>query len=171
LVSELETLPAVRWLKAHAPRASVAARCANIPSVHLAVKSGAGLAPLPTVYAAGDADLVNLFGALPELNYPIFLVAHRDMRNHPRVSAFFEFCVHELKPVLLRRWGTSPPCIQNDREYGKWGGGAGFASTAMALLGDLPGRRRIGTGVAMRLKRMAMARIGQHVPSIGRPDN
>jgi DNA-binding transcriptional LysR family regulator len=102
LVSELETLPAVRWMKAHASRASVAARCANIPSVHLAVKSGAGLAPLPTVYAAEDAGLVNLFGALPELNYPIFLVAHRDMRKHPRVSAFFEFCVRELKPVLLR---------------------------------------------------------------------
>ena len=101
LVRELETLPAVRWMKAHASRASVAARCANIPSVHLAVKSGAGLAPLPTVYAAEDVDLVNLFGALPELNYPIFLVAHRDMRKHPRVSAFFEFCAREFKPVLL----------------------------------------------------------------------
>jgi DNA-binding transcriptional LysR family regulator len=101
LVSELETLPAVRWMRAHAARASVAARCANIPSVHLAVKSGAGLAPLPTAYAAGDVDLVDLFGPLPELNYPIFLVAHRDMRKHPRVSAFFEFCVREIRPVLL----------------------------------------------------------------------
>jgi DNA-binding transcriptional LysR family regulator len=101
-VSELETLPAVRWMRTHAARASVAARCANIPSVHLAVKSGAGLAPLPMAYAASDVDLVNLFGALPELNYPIFLVAHKDMRKHPRVSAFFEFCVREIKPVLLR---------------------------------------------------------------------
>jgi DNA-binding transcriptional LysR family regulator len=113
LVSELETLPAVRWMKAHASRASVAARCANIPSVHLAVKSGAGLAPLPTVYAAEDTDLVSLFGALPELNYPIFLVAHKDMRKHPRVSAFFEFCVRELKPVLLRgTMGQVGPLIQ-----------------------------------------------------------
>ena len=90
-----------------------AARCANIPSVHIAVKSGAGLAPLPTVYAAEDTDLVSLFGALPELNYPIFLVAHKDMRKHPRVSAFFEFCVRELKPVLLRgTMGQVGPLIQ-----------------------------------------------------------
>jgi DNA-binding transcriptional LysR family regulator len=102
LTGELKNLPAVRWMKAHTPRASIAARCTNIPSVHLAVKSGAGLAPLPTMYAAGDTDLVNLLGGLPELNYPIFLVAHRDVRKHPRVSAFFKFCTHELRPVLLQ---------------------------------------------------------------------
>ncbi len=45
---------------------------------------------------------MSLFGALPELNYPIFLIAQKDMRKHPRVSAFFEFCVRELKAVLLR---------------------------------------------------------------------
>jgi DNA-binding transcriptional LysR family regulator len=113
LTSELETLPAVRWMKTHASRASVAARCANIPSVHLAVKSGAGLAPLPTVYAAEDANLVDLFGVLSELNYPIFLVAHKDMRKHPRVSAFFEFCIRELKPVLLRgTMGQLEPLMQ-----------------------------------------------------------
>jgi len=104
LVNELENLPAVRWMRTHISQANVAARCANIPSVHLAVQSGAGLAPLPAVYAAEDTDLVNLLGPLPELNYPIFLVAHRDVRKHPRVSAFFEFCIRELKPVL--RQGT-----------------------------------------------------------------
>ena len=70
--------------------------------------------PLPTVYAAGDADLVNLLGALPELDYPIFLVAHRDVRRQPRVNAFFEFCVRELKPVLLRgTLGRAEPPVQN----------------------------------------------------------
>jgi DNA-binding transcriptional LysR family regulator len=102
LVNELENLPAVRWMRTHMSQANVTARCANIPSVHLAVQSGAGLAPLPTVYAAEDTDLVDLLGALPELNYPIFLVAHRDVRKHAPVSAFFEFCVRELKPVLLQ---------------------------------------------------------------------
>jgi DNA-binding transcriptional LysR family regulator len=102
LVDELVNLPAVRWLRERASQSSVAARCANIPSVHLAIKSGAGLAPLPTVHATGDPDLVNLFGPLPELNYPIFLVAHRGVRQRPRVHAFFEFCLRELKPVLMR---------------------------------------------------------------------
>jgi DNA-binding transcriptional LysR family regulator len=111
LIDELENLPAVRWMRTHMSQANVTARCANIPSVHLAVQSGAGLAPLPTVYAAEDTDLVNLLGALPELNYPIFLVAHRDVRKHPRVSAFFEFCARELKPVLrqgILRRGDPP---------------------------------------------------------------
>lgn len=101
LVDELENLPAVRWMRLHASQARIAARCANVPSAHLAVKSGAGLAPLPTAYVAKDADLVNMLGSLPELNYPMFLVTHKDLRKRPRVNAFFEFCLRELKPVLL----------------------------------------------------------------------
>jgi DNA-binding transcriptional LysR family regulator len=101
LIDESENLPAVRWMRSHASQARIAARCTNVPSAHLAVKSGAGLAPLPTVYAAKDADLVNVLGSLPELNYPMFLVTHKDIRGRPRVNAFFEFCLRELKPVLL----------------------------------------------------------------------
>ena len=51
----------------------------------------AGLAPLPAVYASADRELVNLLGPLPELDYPIFLLAHKDVRRLPRVSAVFEF--------------------------------------------------------------------------------
>lgn len=101
LIDESENLPAARWMRSHASQARIAARCTNVPSAHLAVKSGAGLAPLPTVYAAKDADLVNVLGSLPELNYPMFLVTHKDIRGRPRVNAFFEFCLRELKPVLL----------------------------------------------------------------------
>jgi DNA-binding transcriptional LysR family regulator len=89
-------------MKSHAPDARIAARCSNVPSVHLAIKSGAGLAPLPAVYASADRELVNVLGPIPELDYPIFLLAHKDVRRLPRVSAVFEFCVRELKPVLTR---------------------------------------------------------------------
>jgi DNA-binding transcriptional LysR family regulator len=99
---ELAELPAGRWMKAHAPRARIAARCNNVPSVHLALRSGAGLAPLPSVYAASDEGLVNVFGAIPELDYPMFLFAHKEMRRLPRIKAVFEFCLRELKPVLTR---------------------------------------------------------------------
>ena len=101
LIDELKNLPAVQWMGSHASQARIAARCANVPSVHLAVRPGAGLAPLPAVYAAEDADLVSMFGIIPELNYPMFLV-HKDVRKRPRVNAFFEFCLRKLKPVLLR---------------------------------------------------------------------
>jgi DNA-binding transcriptional LysR family regulator len=102
LGAELEDVPAVRWMRSRAGPARIAAHCANVPSAHLAVKSGAGLAPLPTVYAATDTDLVNLLGPLPELNYPMFLVTHKDIRKRPGVNAFVEFCRQELKSVLLR---------------------------------------------------------------------
>jgi molybdate transport repressor ModE-like protein len=102
LVAELEDVPAVRWMRSRAGPARIAAHCANVPSAHLAVKSGAGLAPLPTVYAATDTDLVNLLGPLPELNYPMFLVTHKDIRKRPGVYAFVDFCRQELKSVLLR---------------------------------------------------------------------
>ena len=101
LTDEFQNLPAVRWMRSYAPQAKIAVRCANIPGVHLAVRAGAGLAPLPAIYAADDADLVSLFGTIPELTYPMFLVAHKDIRRRPRVNAFFEFCLRELKPVLL----------------------------------------------------------------------
>lgn len=98
---DIEGLPAARWMRLHAPNAPIVATCSNIPSVHLAIKSGAGLAPLPAVYAAADRDLVNVLGPIPELNYPLFLFTHKDLRKVPRVSTVFEFCLRELKPVLL----------------------------------------------------------------------
>lgn len=98
---DIKELPAALWMKAHAPNAPIAASCTNIPSVHLAVKSGAGLAPLPAVYAAEDPKLVRLLGPMPELDYPLFLFTHKDLRELPRVSIVFEFCMRELKPVLM----------------------------------------------------------------------
>ena len=79
----------------------VAARCSNVPVIHLAIQSGAGIAPLPAVYAATDQELVCVLRPLPELNYPMFLLAHRDLRKIPRVNAVFEFCLSELNTVLL----------------------------------------------------------------------
>ena len=40
LVDEIGDLPAARWMKLHAPKAKSAARCSNIPGVHLAIKAG-----------------------------------------------------------------------------------------------------------------------------------
>jgi hypothetical protein len=57
---------------------------------------------LPAVYASADRELVNVLGPIPELDYPIFLLAHKDVRSLPGVSSVFEFCVRELKPVLTR---------------------------------------------------------------------
>jgi len=91
---------AARWLRSKAPRARIRGESGNIPSAFLAVKSGACLAPLPAPLADGDEELLCVLGPIPELSYPMYLLTHRDLRKVPRISAFFEFCLRELRPVL-----------------------------------------------------------------------
>ena len=52
---------AARWMKATAPHARVTARCTSTPAVVLAVKSGAGVSPLPVIAVQHEPDLVCLF--------------------------------------------------------------------------------------------------------------
>lgn len=88
----VEALPAARWMKTHAPTAMIAVRCSNIPSVHLAIKSGAGIAPLPAVYAAADEELVCVLGPLPELNYSLFRLTHTAIfARYPAQMSFLSF--------------------------------------------------------------------------------
>jgi DNA-binding transcriptional LysR family regulator len=88
---------AARWMKKVAPRAHVTARCTSTPALVLAVKSGAGLSPLPVIAAQGERDLIRVLGSIPELRLPFYLLTHRDMRRTPRVRAFCEFVAAERK--------------------------------------------------------------------------
>jgi DNA-binding transcriptional LysR family regulator len=95
----LQEHSAGRWLRAVAPQARVAARATSIPAVVLAVKSGAGLAPLPVIVGDQDSDLVEVLSPLPDLSTPFHLVIHEDMRQTPRVRSFFDFVVREIALV------------------------------------------------------------------------
>jgi DNA-binding transcriptional LysR family regulator len=88
---------AAEWMKAVAPRARVSAHCTSVPALVLAVKSGAGLSPLPIIAVEHEPDLVRLFDSIPELRLPFYLLIHRDMRHTPRVRAFCDFVTAELK--------------------------------------------------------------------------
>jgi len=90
---------AAQWLRSVAPQATIAARSNTVPGLMMTVKSGAGLAPLPVPLAARDPDLVRVLGPLPGLFSPIYLLAHPDLRQTPRVKAFFEYIVAELDTV------------------------------------------------------------------------
>jgi DNA-binding transcriptional LysR family regulator len=100
LTGEIAALAAARWLPSKAPHARISGQASNVPSVLLAVKSGAGLAPLPEPLADLDRDLVRVIGPIPEIAYPIYLLTHRDLRKIPRIAAFFDYCLSRLKPVL-----------------------------------------------------------------------
>jgi DNA-binding transcriptional LysR family regulator len=87
---------AARWMKATAPRARITARCTSTPALVLAVKSGAGVSPLPVIAVQHEPDVVCLFDEIQELRLPFYLLIHRDMRRTPRVRAFCDFVTSEI---------------------------------------------------------------------------
>jgi DNA-binding transcriptional LysR family regulator len=94
---------AAKWLRSVAPTARVVARSNTVLGLLMTVKSGAGLAPLPVPLAVRDSDLVSVLGPLPGLYSPIYLLTHPDLRQMPRVRAFFDFIIEEIdrvRPVL-----------------------------------------------------------------------
>lgn len=92
-----------RWLKSVAPNARVAARANSMLALQSAIKSGAGLAPMPVIVGERDEALVRVFGPVQEIATPFFLLIHEDMKRTPRVRAFFDFVIDELprlRPLL-----------------------------------------------------------------------
>ena len=63
----------------------------------LAVKSGAGLTPLPVAVGDHDGELVRVIDDIPQLVMAHFLLTHRDLQHSPRVRAFFDFVAAEIK--------------------------------------------------------------------------
>jgi len=69
----------------------------------MAVKSGAGLAPMPVIVGENEQDLVRVIGPVPDMATSFYLLMHRDMKRTPRVRAFFDFMIEELprlRPLL-----------------------------------------------------------------------
>jgi len=68
-----------------------------------AAKSGIGLAPMPIALGDAEAELVRVLGPIAELTRSWRLLTHPDLRQRPRVSAFFDFINDEipsLRPIL-----------------------------------------------------------------------
>lgn len=90
---------AATWLATVAPAATIAARNNSVLGVLLAVKSGVGVAPLPTTIADSERGLVKVLPSVPELARGWYLLAHPQLRHTPRISAFFDFIIEELPTV------------------------------------------------------------------------
>ena len=94
---------AAQWLRQVAPNARIVARNNSVLGLVYAVKSGVGLAPLPTALGDAEPDLVRVLGPIPELTRIWRVLAHPAVRHTARVSAFFDFIAEEteaLKPIL-----------------------------------------------------------------------
>ena len=80
-----------------------ALRCDSQAVVWEAVRAGLGIGVGMTQLAARDADLVQVLAefAIPPL--PVWLTAHRELRDTPRLRVVFDH--------LARAWGPSTPTI------------------------------------------------------------
>ena len=88
-----------RWLRSVAPNARIAARANNMLAMQLAVRSGAGLAPMPVIVGDKDKALMRVLGPVQDITTPFFLLMHSDMKRTPRVRVFFDFIVAEIPRV------------------------------------------------------------------------
>lgn len=118
---ELADNHAGRWLRETAPLARIAATGNSMLGMLAAVKSGAGLAPLPTLLGGSDDDLQAVLGPVPELSTKVYLVMHSDLRSIPRVRAFCDFIVAEInrfRPLLTGRLEEVAPLPATTAEHG-----------------------------------------------------
>ena len=91
------------WLREVAPEARIVVTSGSVLGMVHAAKAGVGLAALPTALGDAEADLVRLFGPVPELTRTWRILTTRQLRRTRRVASFFEFMVQEtatLRPIL-----------------------------------------------------------------------
>jgi DNA-binding transcriptional LysR family regulator len=94
---------AAKWLKEVAPEAKMPVRSNSVLGLVAAIKSGAGLGPLPTALGDAEPELVRVLGPIPELARSWRLLTHPDIRRVPRIAAFFDYIVESrdaLKSIL-----------------------------------------------------------------------
>lgn len=66
-------------------------RMNTLLGMHAAVRSGVGIAVLPTYLAEADPELVSLSGSMDELSVDLWLLTHPDLRNTARVRAVLDY--------------------------------------------------------------------------------
>jgi DNA-binding transcriptional LysR family regulator len=88
-----------KWLRLVAPKGRIVARNNSVLGLLYAVKSGVGVAPLPTALGDADEALVRVLGPIPELARIWRVLAHPNLRHTPRVAAFFDFITGETETL------------------------------------------------------------------------
>jgi DNA-binding transcriptional LysR family regulator len=95
---------ATQWLASALPTARIVARNNSVLGVVSAVKSGLGIAPLPTPIGDAEGILIQVLPPVQELERAWYVLCHPDQRVAPRISAFIDFVVEEL-PTLRKVLG------------------------------------------------------------------
>jgi len=89
-----------RWLDATVPTSSVVARADHFPSALGLVRTGMGITLLPEFVAKETPGLVPLSAPIAELQTPLWILTHVDLRNTARVRAFMQTVGSALAKTL-----------------------------------------------------------------------
>lgn len=108
LDGSLADIHSAKWLRSVAPDAVVAVRSNSVIGLLLMVRTGIGLATLPVHIGDAEDDLERVLDPVPELNSEVWLLTHQDLRHTPRVAAFFDFVVSEVRSLQVILGGSRP---------------------------------------------------------------
>jgi DNA-binding transcriptional LysR family regulator len=86
----LSSKPALAWVGQRFPSRRIAVRGLSTADVYEAVRSGAGIGPLPCITADADLDLVRLLDAPRAAWASVWLLTHRELRQAARVRAVLD---------------------------------------------------------------------------------
>lgn len=76
------------FMREHVPDARIVCRYTDSPSMHAAIRAGAGVGFMPCAFADPDPGLVRLRPVEPAFGYDIWILTHPDLRATGRVRAF-----------------------------------------------------------------------------------
>lgn len=88
------------WLAKHVPPQAICFRVSGFVNQGIAARDGLGLALLPVYLAAGEKNLVPVFGRLKNLVTEMWIVTHRSLKDTARVRAFMEHVGDGVKRKL-----------------------------------------------------------------------
>lgn len=86
-----------KWLKRHDLETSVVMYHDSVTGLLAAVRSGVGLAVLPTFMAAFDPELVRCLPPREEDTNALWLLTHESVRHVPRVRVVLDFLAERLR--------------------------------------------------------------------------
>jgi len=101
--SGLELLPGLVWMFEQAGGKAPVTRSNSLTNMIQAVSVGMGIAPLPSIVADVDPNLVRCSEPIAAAEAHSWIVTRRDLKDTPRVRAFIDFLVPWVQADARRR--------------------------------------------------------------------
>lgn len=92
----LAHLDSAKWLRSRVPEARIACRMDSLFGVAAAVGAGLGVGLLQCPLGEGREDLVRLEGPFPELDTPLWVLTHPDLKAVRRVRVLVDYLRESL---------------------------------------------------------------------------